>query len=492
MNEVDIKLDNLTALNFIGGEWVRGSAGETEIISPYTGQACGKTYFSNSDDVDKAVKAALKNQKDWAKTPLKSRTAVMFKFRDILLRDIDTISNVTALECGKTFGEAKAGIMKGVEVLEYALSLQNSDLGGRMEVSRGVFCDYKREALGVVASITPFNFPAMVPMWTIPIAIVLGNAYVWKPSEKTPLTSKYIADAFHEAGLPVGLLTVVQGAQAAVEGIIDHPAVKAIAFVGSTKVAQIVYGRATSQGKRALCLGGAKNHIILLPDADLEVTGMGISDSFTGCAGQRCMAASVLLAVGDVAQHITKIKERAASQVLGDSMGAIITKEQLNFLNNAIEQAVSDGATLLIDGRNAKAPANCEGGYWLGPTILDNVKAESEAVVRELFGPILAIVRCSNITEAIKIQNSSEYGNAASVFTSSGPMAQYVADLAECGMFGVNIGVPVPREPFSFGGVKSSKFGYGDITGDHSLNFWTNVKKITTKWELQSDATWMS
>ena len=492
MSNFDFNGELTEVSNYIAGKWVDGSAGKLDVHSPYFGKICGTTTLSNSNDVDLAVKGALENQKTWAETPLKARTQILFKFREILLRDQDKISSIVALENGKTIQEARAGLMKGIEVLEYALSLQNNDTGGKMEVSRGVFCEYRREALGVVASITPFNFPAMVPMWTIPIAIALGNAYIWKPSEKTPLTSKFIADAFNEAGLPAGILTVVNGEKEAVEAIIDHKDVKAVAFVGSTKIANAVYTRATSLGKRALCLGGAKNHIILLPDADLEVTGMGISDSFTGCAGQRCMAASVLLAVGDVDKHIEKIKERSQTQTLGSSMGAIITKEQLKFLNEAIENAVNDGATLVLDGRKPDVDDKFKDGFWLGPTILDNVKPNSQAASFELFGPIIAIIRCKNVSEAIEIQNSNEYGNAASVFTSSGPMAEMVASKAKCGMFGVNIGVPVPREPFSFGGVNASKFGHGDITGKLSLDFWTNTKKITTKWEMQSDSNWMS
>jgi len=492
MSNIDTTVNNLEVSNYVGAEWVNGSGKTAEVISPYTGKACGTVHYASKNDIDGFIKKAKANQVDWAHQSLKSRAQVLFNFRNILLRDQDKISEIISLENGKTISESRAGLMKGVEVLEYALSLQNADVGGKMEVSRGVFCEYQREALGVVASITPFNFPAMVPMWTIPIAIAVGNAYVWKPSEKTPLTSKYIAEAFTEAGLPAGILTVIQGESEVVEAIIDHEDVSAIAFVGSTKIANIVYKRATALGKRALCLGGAKNHIFLLPDADLEVSGLGISDSFTGCAGQRCMAASVLLAVGDVDAHIKNILNRANSQVLGDTMGAIITKEQLAFLNEAITRAVKDGATLLLDGRVAKKPSQYEGGYWLGPTILDNVKPGSEAATTELFGPILAIVRCKNITEAVSIQNSSPYGNAASVFTSSGPIAANIASLSNCGMFGVNIGVPVPREPFSFGGTKSSKFGHGDITGEHSLDFWSNVKKITTKWENQKDHNWMS
>lgn len=492
MTQIDFKKSDLSVHNFIGGEWLKGSGASVDILSPYTGKSCGTASYASEKDVETAIAKASMAQVAWGNASMKSRAGVLFKFRENLLKTIDNISEVVALENGKTFGEAKAGLMKGVEVLEYALSLQNNDVGGKMEVSRGVTCEYKREALGVVASITPFNFPAMVPMWTIPIAIALGNAYVWKPSEKTPLTSKLIADCFHDAGLPAGILTVLQGESDIAKNIIEHTDVKAVAFVGSTKVAKAVYTQATGLGKRALCLGGAKNHIILLPDADLEVSGIGIADSFTGCAGQRCMAASVLLAVGDVDKHIENIKTRAASQTLGDSMGAIITKSQVEFLNGAIERAVKDGATLLLDGRGQNPEGELKNGYWIGPTILDNVAPGSEAASFELFGPIIAIVRCSNISEAIEIQKSNPYGNASSVFTSSGPIASYVASQVTCGMFGVNIGVPVPREPFSFGGTKDSKFGHGDITGEHSLDFWSDVKKVTTKWEQQKDHNWMS
>lgn len=478
--------------NYVNGVWTKGSGLAVDIHSPYTGKSLGKVFYSTESDIDQVVSAADKAQKVWATFPLKARAQVLFNFRDILLRDQDEISAVVANENGKTIEEARAGLLKGVEVLEYALSLQNADVGGKMEVSRGVFCEYRREPLGVVASVTPFNFPAMVPLWTIPIAIALGNAYVWKPSEKTPITSQYIANAFKEAGLPDGILSVVQGDHVAVNALIDHKDVKAIAFVGSTKVAKIVYQRATSQGKRCLALGGAKNHIVVLPDADPGISGCGISDSFTGCAGQRCMAASVILAVGEVDHILEGIKARSESQVLGKTMGAIITKEQVEFLNTSIEKAVSEGATLVLDGRQPNVDGEFKEGYWVGPTILDNVKPGSHAHQVELFGPIISIIRCKNITEAMEIQNSSEYGNACSVFTTSGPMAEKVATMAQCGMFGINVGVPVPREPFSFGGVKSSKFGHGDITGEHSLDFWTNLKKITTKWEMQSDNNWMS
>lgn len=482
----------LNCHNFIQGAWVKGDASTFEVHSPYNGKKIGACTAPSNAQIQKAIEAAAHAQKEWAKQPIKERSKILFNFRNILLRELDAISHLKSAESGKTFEEGKAGLMKGIEVLEFALSIQNLDLGGRLEVSRGVSCEFRREPLGVVANITPFNFPAMVPMWTIPIALVLGNAYVWKPSDKTPLTSMKIADALKEAGLPDGLFTVLQGSADTVNAIIDHPLVKAIGFVGSTKVAKIIYQRGTALGKRVLALGGAKNHIVLLPDANSELSGTGISDSFTGCAGQRCMAASVLLAVGDVDEHIQKIVKRAASLQLGKDMGAIITKSQVEFLREAIGRAEKAGAKILLDGRKAKAPQGMDDGNWIGPTILDNIQPGSEAATVELFGPVLSIVHCKDLSEAMKIENSVDYGNACSVFTSSGPLAERVVREASTGMVGVNVGVPVPREPFSFGGINASKFGHGDITGHHSLDFWSNVKKVSVKWEKQSDSNWMS
>ncbi len=490
--QIQLPTETQNCSNFINNAFVAASGELSAIDSPWNGKKIGEVRFSTKNDVDTAVSAASTAQVQWGLTPMKERTKVMFSFREILLRDLEELSQIVAAENGKTPIEARAGVMKGVEVLEYAISLQNLDLGGKMEVSRGVQCEYRREALGVIANITPFNFPVMVPMWTIPIALTLGNAYIWKPSEKTPLASQYLAKALKEAGLPSGLFQVVQGGKDTVEAIIDHPQVKAVGFVGSTKIAKAVYARTTALGKRALALGGAKNHIVLLPDANLDLCGAGISDSFTGCAGQRCMAASVILAVGNVDKHIDKIVERARSQVLGTDMGAIITREQVSFLKEAIDRAEKNGAKVLLDGRNTPAPKGMEEGYWLGPTILDQVKPGSEAAIFELFGPVVSIVRCQSIGEAMKIENEVEYGNACSVFTSSGVHAERVIQAAKAGMVGVNVGVPVPREPFSFGGVNASKFGHGDITGVHSLDFWTNTKKVTTKWEPQSDQNWMS
>lgn len=480
----------INAQNLIGGTWVDGEAGSRDIFSPHDGNSLGKFSIPSSTQIQKAIELAHAAQAEWGRTPIKERSKVLFQARNILLRDLENISKVKSSESGKTIDEGRAGLLKGIEVLEFALSLQNLDTGGKLEVSRGVFCEYRRDPLGVVASITPFNFPAMVPMWTLPIAVALGNAFVWKASDKTPLTSRLVGEAFLEAGLPKGVLTILHGEAESVNAIIDNPLIKAVGFVGSTKVAEAVYLRATQKGKRALALGGAKNHIVLLPDANPAIAGPGISDSFTGCAGQRCMAASVLLAVGNVDEHIKKIIERAKSLDLGKTMGAIISKAQVEFLERAIHKAQADGATILLDGRQANKPN--QNGNWIGPTVLDHVKPGTQAATQELFGPILSIIRCRDISEAIKIQNSNSYGNACSVFTSNGALAERVLREAKAGMMGVNVGVPVPREPFSFGGINASKFGHGDITGIHSLDFWSDVKKITTKWEAQSDSNWMS
>ncbi len=474
--------------HLIGGQW-RGSAGPLTGTSPWTGAPSFSLTPADSSLVDEAVRLAARGAAEWGALPLKDRSRVLFTVRGKLLEHLDELAATVSYESGKTIAEATAGVMKGVEVLEFALSLQNLDSNGRMEVSRGVHCEYRRQPLGVVAGITPFNFPAMVPMWMMPIAIATGNAFVWKPSEKVPMTSQLLGECFRSAGLPAGVLTIVQGGAETVNAVIDHPLVRAVGFVGSTPVARHVYTRSTALGKRALALGGAKNHIVLLPDADPAIAGQGIADSFTGCAGQRCMAASVLLAVGPVDQIVETVVERAKAHRCGETMGAIITRAQVEFLRAAIGRAEAAGAKVLLDGRTASGPA---GGNWLGPTVLDHVAPGSEAATAELFGPILSIIRVKSIEEALAIDDASDFGNATSVFTTSGALAEEIASRAQSGMIGINIGVPVPREPFSFGGTFSSKFGHGDITGESSLDFWTDRKKVTTKWTMPRDRNWMS
>ncbi|CAM2010270.1 CoA-acylating methylmalonate-semialdehyde dehydrogenase [Acanthopleuribacter pedis] len=495
MNHVPHPPEPINCHNFIGGSWTAGNGAAIEITSPYSGAVIGKTHASTRADIDQAVAGAVEGFAAWSAKPLKERCQTMFRFRELLLRDKQSIAARISLENGKTVGESLAGLMKGIEVLEFALSIQNMDQGGRMEVSRGVFCEYRRQPLGVVLAISPFNFPAMVPMWMIPIALTVGNAFVWKPSEKTPLTAMLIADLLKEAGLPDGAMTVVQGGRETVEGLLDHAAIKAVGFVGSTAVAEAVYRRGCSNGKRVLALGGAKNHIILLPDADPEMAAVGISDSFTGCAGQRCMAASVLLAVGQVDGVIDKIVARAESQQLGQTMGAVISAEQIAFLCDAVDEAVAAGAVIRA-GHNYRETQPVDelyrNGFWFPPVILDNVAPDSRAAREELFGPILSIVRCDTFSEAMAIENANPYGNAASIFTNNGAMGERLAKEAAAGMVGVNIGIPVPREPFSFGGINRSKFGHGDITGATSLDFWSDLKKVTVKWQMQTDHNWMS
>jgi len=483
----------ITCQNLIGGRHQPSRSGELrDLISPYTGTVIGKVPLSNADDVAAAVEAALPAAATWRATPVKERSQIVYRFRELVLEHLDRLSNMAALEAGKTVGEARAGLLKGLEVTEFALSLQNMDDGGILEVSRGVSCEVRREPLGVVAGITPFNFPAMVPMWMFPIAITVGNAFILKPSEKVPITACLYGDLMVEAGFPPGVFSLVHGARDAVESLIDHDAIQAVGFVGSTAVARAVYRRATGLGKRALALGGAKNPIILVPDANPEIAVPGVVASFTGCAGQRCMAAANLVTVGKVDHLVEPMVEHAGQMRLGPDMGAIIDRAALDRLHAAIDQAEKDGATIRLDGRKAPPPTGYQGGNWLGPTIIDHVTPEMECARAELFGPILTILRMDSLDDALAIDFGNCYGNATAVFTSRGATARYVAEHATAGMVGVNIGVPVPREPFSFGGHKDSRFGTGDITGKQGADFWSRLKKITIKWAEQPDTTWMS
>ena len=462
------------------------------VHSPYTGHLLGSVPDSGPAQVSEIVSAAVSVTASWAALPIKERTRPLFRFRELLLSHLDELANSAARECGKTVSEAAAGVEKGIEVVEYGLSLQNLDAGASLEVSRGVRCELQREPLGVVAGITPFNFPAMVPLWLFPLAVTLGNAFVLKPFEKTPLTAAMLANLMHEAGYPEGVFSVVHGGATAVEALIDHPDVAAYGFVGSSKVAERVYVRAAQRGKRVLALGGAKNTMILAPDADPQLAVQGIVASFTGCAGQRCMAGSVLVAVGECEGLIQRIVQAAAALRVGPDMGAIIDAASVARLREAVDRAVGDGSNLLLDGRTPTPPRGCAGGSWFGPTVLDHVPPDSQCATHELFGPVLSIVRAPSIHAALEFEHASPYGNATSVFTQSGAVARHVADAAHSGMIGVNVGVPVPREPFSFGVTKGSRFGHGDITGRGGVELWTRLKKITSKWGTATDGSWMS
>jgi malonate-semialdehyde dehydrogenase (acetylating)/methylmalonate-semialdehyde dehydrogenase len=462
------------------------------VKSPYTGAVIGSVGVSDADDVALAVAAASAAFPAWAATPLKERVVPLRRFYELATRFAPEIANTVALESGKTPAEGLAGLQRGLEVVDYALSLPNLDEGAALEVSRGVTCEARREPLGVVVGITPFNFPAMVPMWMFPLALTLGNAFVLKPSERVPLTACRIGELMTEAGYPSGLFSIVHGDRSTVYALLDHPDVRAAAFVGSTPAARSVYVRATSQGKRALCLGGAKNHLIVAPDADESLTVRGVVDSFTGCAGQRCMAGSVLVTVGAGARFVEAIARAASKIQLGPGMGALIDAGAVDRLSKAIARAQQEGAEVVLDGRGAIPPSEYRGGHWLGPTILDRVRPEMECAGTELFGPVLSVIRVDSLDEALALDRRTPFGNATSIFTSSGAAARYVAERATSGMIGVNVGVPVPRDPFSFGGTKESRFGQGDITGPGALELWTHLKKITTRWAPSPDASWMS
>jgi len=332
----------------------------------------------------------------------------------------------------------------------------------------------------------------MVPMWMFPIALTLGNAFVLKPSEKVPLTACRLGELLLEAGYAPGLFSVLHGDRRAVETLIEHPSIRAVGFVGSTPAARAVHARATGLGKRALCLGGAKNHLIVAPDANESLTVRAVVDSFTGCAGQRCMAGSVLVIVKGAEHLVDPIVAAAGSITLGSEMGALIDRAARERLGAGLSQAERDGATVLLDGRKRAAPAGYEGGNWLGPSVVDHVKPGMQCAELELFGPFLSIMRVDTLDEALALEARSPFGNAISIFTESGAVASYVSDRATSGMVGVNVGVPVPREPFSFGGTKDSRFGQGDMTGPGGVELWSTLKKITTRWAKSEDRNWMS
>lgn len=462
-----------------------------DVYSPLSGDVISKVPLSAASDVDAAVRAATAAFPAWSALPIKERVQVFYRYKTLLERDIDDLAALISEENGKIAGEARAEILKAAELTEFACSLPQIASGEVLEVSRGVECRIERFPVGVVASIAPFNFPSMVPHWTIPNAIALGNCMILKPSELVPLSAMRIANLLKEAGLPDGVFQVVHGGQDVVEAICDHPGIPAVSFVGSTKVAKLVYRRATANLKRCLALGGAKNHLIVMPDADREMAATNIVASMSGCAGQRCMAASVMVGVSNVDHIIARMADVARSMVAGKDIGPVITAEARERISRYIDEAETLGAKVIVDGRRTVVPGR-EGGYYLGPTIIDHVTADMRIAQEEVFGPVLVIVRAKDVDEALKIENASAYGNAASVFTESGGVARYVMEHASAGMVGVNVGVPVPREPFSFGGWNESRFGVCDITGRGSIEFWTQSKKITTKWNRESGTNWMS
>ena len=478
--------------NYIGGTFVESPAqAHLDVTNPADGSVISRVPLSGTAEVDRAVAAAKQAQPGWAATPIKERAQVFYRYKALLEQNIDELSALVSAENGKVRSEAAAEVLKSAELCEFACSLPQIIPGEVLEVSRGVECRVERYPVGVVASITPFNFPNMVPNWTIPNALALGNAMILKPSEQVPLSAGRIAELLRQAGLPDGILNIVHGGQESVEAICDHPGIEAISFVGSTKVAKIVYRRGSNNLKRVLALGGAKNHLIVMPDADADMTSSNVVASMSGCAGQRCMAASVMMAVGATDPVIERMVTLVRGMIPGVHVGPVISQEAKARIEGYITEAEQAGAKVLVDGRGCVVKGK-ESGYYVGPTLIDGVTPDMRIAQEEIFGPVMVIIRAKNVDEALDVQHRSPYGNAASVFTESGGVARYVMEKASAGMVGVNVGVPVPREPFGFGGWNDSKFGTGDITGRGSIEFWTKSKKMTTKWNKEAGVNWMS
>ena len=478
--------------NYIGGAFTDAPEREyLDVTNPADGSVISRVPLSGAAEVDQAADAARKAQPGWAAMPIKERVQVFFRYKALLEKNIDSLAALVSEENGKIRSEAEAEVLKSAELCEFATSLPQIVPGEVLEVSRGVECRVERYPVGVAASIAPFNFPNMVPNWTIPNAIALGNAMILKPSEQVPLSSLRIAELLREAGLPDGVLNVVHGGQQCVEAICDNPFIDAISFVGSTHVAKIVYRRGTASLKRVLALGGAKNHLIVMPDAQPEMTSTNVVASMSGCAGQRCMAASVMVAVGSTDHIIERMVSIVRGMVPGVHLGPVISRQAKERIERYITEAEEAGAKVLVDGRGYVVPGR-ENGFYVGPTLIDHVTPDMRIAQEEVFGPVMVIVRSKDVDEALRVQHRSPYGNAASVFTESGAAARYVMEKASAGMVGVNVGVPVPREPFGFGGWNESKFGVGDITGRGSIEFWTQSKKMTTKWNKEAGVNWMS
>ena len=477
--------------NFIGGKFIKSKNDTIPIYNPQVGKIIAEVVDSSNYDLDLAIESASSAYKIWSAYTLKERAEIFYEFRNQLIINLDSLSKSIVEENGKTYGEAKAEVLKGIELTEFACSMPQIINDEIQEVSKGVECRSSHESIGIVASIAPFNFPIMVPMWTIPNALILGNCMIFKPSEQTPIGVSKIAELLKLSGLPDGVFNVINGDKKIVKAICKSEDISAVSFVGSTKIAKLVYQLSTQNLKRCIALGGAKNHLIVLPDADKDMASDDILASMSGCSGQRCMAASAMVGVGEVQEVIDKLVTKAKKMIPGKNLGSVISKEAQKRIEMYIDEAEKEGAKIILDGRGTKVKGK-ENGYFIGPTILDYVSPKMKIAKEEVFGPVLSIMRTKEIDEAIKIENESRYGNASSVYTQDGKLADYITSQVSAGMVGINIGVPVPREPFSFGGWNESRFGVGDITGKSSINFWTRLKKRTTKWNKGAKKNWMS
>ena len=476
--------------NYINGAVVKSTATATSpVYMPSTGEQTGVVYQGGVADVDKAVAAAKEAFVSWSQMSSLKRSAIMYKFRELLIANTDRIATAIAKQHGKVFEDAKGEIARGLEVVEYACGINTHQQGQySRQVSTGIDVLANRYPLGVVAGITPFNFPCMVPLWMIPMAIATGNTFVLKPSEKNPEASFIIAELLKEAGLPDGVFNVVNGGVDAVNGILKHDDIKAVSFVGSTPIAQYVYHTGTAHNKRVQALGGAKNHMIVMPDADIDSAVDCLVGAGYGAAGERCMAVSVLVAVGDdVADKIVaQMKDRAKTLDIGPwdkakDMGAVISKEHREKIIGYIESGVEQGADLVVDGRDFTVEGY-ENGYYLGGSLFDNVTTDMKIYQEEIFGPVLCVVRAKSYDHAMEIVEECPYGNGVALFTNDGDVSRHFVNNVNVGMVGVNVPIPVPVGFHSFGGWKDSPFGSHGAYGPEGLNFYTKAKTVTQRW----------
>jgi malonate-semialdehyde dehydrogenase (acetylating) / methylmalonate-semialdehyde dehydrogenase len=456
------------------------------VLEPATGRTLAEAPLCGPDEIDVAVRSAARAFASWREVPVPERVQVLFRYKAVLERERDALAAMLARENGKLLDDARAEVRRGIDVVDFACGMPTLIQGRTVEgIARGIDSHTWRVPVGVVAGICPFNFPAMIPLWMFPIAIAAGNAFVLKPSERTPMTGLRLAELLLEAGLPPGVLNVVHGGRDAVDALLDHPLVRAVSFVGSEGVARHVYARAAASGKRVQAMAGAKNHLLVLPDADLELTVKAIMGSAFGAAGQRCLAGSVLVPVGAAAEPLLeRLAGEARSAKVGDpfaadsAMGPVIREDTRARVRRYIEQGLTDGATLVVDGRDGWDG----GGFFVGPSILDRVRPESPLAREEIFGPVLSTIRARTVEEAVQLANRSSYGNAASIFTSSGKAAAYFRHHVEAGMLGVNVGVAAPMAFFPFAGWKGSFFGDLHATGEDAVRFYTETRVVVERW----------
>ena len=466
------------------------SARRGDVYNPATGQVSGTVDFASAVEVNAAVAAAAAAFPGWRATSLVRRAGVMFAFRELVRARQADIAMLISAEHGKVASDAAGEVARGLEVVEFACGIPHLLKGGYSEnVSTGVDAYSIRQPLGVVAGITPFNFPAMVPMWMFPLAIACGNAFVLKPSEKDPSASVLLAELLAEAGLPDGVFNVVQGGKVAVDALLTHPQIRAVSFVGSTPVARYVSETGTAAGKRVQALGGAKNHMIVLPDADLDLAADAAVSAGFGSAGERCMAISVLVAVDPIGDDlVAKIAERVARLRVGpgdderSEMGPLVTAAHRDKVASYLESGVREGAVLAVDGREHPVTGGAADGFWLGPSVLDHVTPPMSCYTDEIFGPVLSVVRASGYDEALDVVNGSPYGNGTAIFTNDGGAARRFTSEVEVGMVGINVPIPVPMAFYSFGGWKASLFGDTHVHGTEGVHFYTRGKAVTSRW----------